>query len=465
MKIKRTAAAIAIICGMAFASASFSTACAAAPFFGNGAENGSMPSLAPMVKSVLPSVVNIQVKGKKKVEAPALQIPEEFRFMFPGLDVGPRKEQREFRALGSGVIINAKDGLVVTNFHVVDGADEIKIDTSDGRSFEAKKVGEDQHTDLALLKLKDFSNLTEIAIADSDALQVGDFAVAIGNPFGLGQTVTSGIISALGRSGLNIENIENFIQTDAAINSGNSGGALVNLNGELIGINTAILGPNGGNIGIGFAIPANMVKTVTDQLLKYGGVKRGMLGVTGTELNADLAQSFGYSQSTGAFVNEVMKGSAADKAGLKSGDIITSVDGKRISSFAQLRAAVATKRPGSSLEIGVFRSGKDLTLKVKLGDEKSIDEETTSADDASSLSPALAGASLANDNDGVKVTAVAPGSMAQRLGLKAGDVITGLNRSDIDDIGDLKKRLSKAKGKISALRITRGDSEIFITLR
>lgn len=465
MKFKRSAAALAVICGMALISTGFTSANAAAPFFGTDAQNAEVPSLAPMVKQVLPSVVNIQVKGKKKVETPALQIPDEFRFMFPGLDVGPRKQQREFKALGSGVIINAKEGLVVTNFHVVDGADEIKIETSDGRSFEAKKVGEDQHTDLALLKLKEFSNLSEIIIADSDSMQVGDFAVAIGNPFGLGQTVTSGIISALGRSGLNIENIENFIQTDAAINSGNSGGALVNLKGELIGINTAILGPNGGNIGIGFAIPSNMVKTVTDQILKYGGVKRGMLGITGTELNADLAQSFGYSQSSGAFVNEVMKGSAAAKAGIKSGDIITSVNGKRISSFAQLRAAVATNRPGSTIDLGVFRAGKDLTLQVKLGDEQSYDEESGSADDASSLSPALAGASLSNADDGVKVTNVEQGSMAQRLGLKTGDVITGLNRSDVDNIAELKKLLSKTKGRISALRIVRGDSEIFITLR
>ncbi len=462
MTFKRTAAAVAVICGLALISSP--SAYASAPFFGPSSADGSVPSLAPMVKQVLPSVVNIQVKGKKNVDVPALQIPEEFRFMFPGMDNQTRKQQREFKALGSGVIVNAKEGLVVTNFHVVDGADEIKIETSDGRSFSAKKVGEDQHTDLALLKLKDFSNLTEMSIADSDELQVGDFAVAIGNPFGLGQTVTSGIVSALGRSGLNIENIENFIQTDAAINSGNSGGALVNLKGELIGINTAILGPNGGNIGIGFAIPSNMVKTVTAQLLKYGSVKRGMLGVTGTELNADLAQSFGYSQSSGAFVNEVMKGSAADKAGLKSGDIITSVNGRKVSSFAQLRAAVATNRPGSTIDIGVFRDGKALSLKVKLGDESSFEAEGD-ADDAGSLSPALEGASLANSDDGVKIVNVQQGSMAQRLGLKNGDVITGLNRPDVGNIAELKSLLNKTNGRISALRVVRGNSEIFITLR
>ncbi len=464
MNFKRTAAAVAVICGLTMTSASLAPAFASAPFFGGESADGQIPSLAPMVKQVLPSVVNIQVKGKKSVDVPTLQIPDEFRFMFPGLDNQSRKQQREFKALGSGVIINAKEGLVVTNFHVVDGADEIKIDTSDGRTFEAKKLGEDKHTDLALLKLKDFSNLTEMAIADSDELQVGDFAIAIGNPFGLGQTVTSGIVSALGRSGLNIENIENFIQTDAAINSGNSGGALVNLRGELIGINTAILGPNGGNIGIGFAIPANMVKTVTDQIQKYGEVKRGMLGVTGSELNADLAQSFGYSQSSGAFVNEVMKGSAADKAGIKSGDIITTVNGKKVSSFAQLRAAVATNRPGSTIDVGVFRDGKELMLKVKLGDEQSFDNDDD-GDDGSALAPALEGATLSDADHGVKVDTVQRGSMAQRLGLRQGDVITGLNRSEVKNVAELKKMLNKAKGRISALRIVRGNSEIFITLR
>lgn len=424
--------------------------------------SGDTPSLAPMIKKVLPSVVNIAVKGKKTVSAPTLQIPDEFRFMFP--DLGQLKpREREFKALGSGVIINAKEGLVVTNFHVIDAAEEIKIATIDGREFNAQKVGADQHTDLALLKLEEFSNLSEIHISDSDNLQVGDFAIAIGNPFGLGQTVTSGIISALGRSGLNIENIENFIQTDAAINSGNSGGALINLKGELIGINTAILGPNGGSIGIGFAIPSNMVKTITEQILKFGGVKRGMLGITGTELNADLAQSFGYDQNSGAFVNEVGKHTAADKAGIKSGDIITSVNGKRIKSFAQLRAEIATKRPGSTVKLGIFRDGKELTLDVKLSENK---EYAVSSNETSEFSPALEGASLQNEeHGGVVVNDVERGSMAAKLGLKAGDIIVGVNRSKVNNLSDLKELLERARGKISALRINRGNSQLFITLR
>lgn len=432
---------------------------AALPLPTQFAQNGEMPSLAPMLKQVLPSVVNIQVKGKKTVNQ-GFQLPEEFLFMFPQAG---RQQEQEFRALGSGVIIDAEKGLVVTNYHVIDSADEIKISTSDGRQFDAEKVGADEHTDLALLKLKNFSNLTAINIANSDDLEVGDYAVAIGNPFGLGQTVTSGIVSALGRTGLNIENIENFIQTDAAINSGNSGGALINLKGELIGINTAILGPNGGNIGIGFAIPSNMVKTVTSQLLDFGEVKRGMLGVTGTELNADLAQSFGYSQNSGAFVNEVMKDSAAQKAGIKSGDIITSVNGKKIKSFAQLRALIATQRPGSELELGIFRDGKDITIKVKL-DSAALTK--VAADESTDLSPAFEGASFANaEQGGVKITDVTRNSTAQALGLKAGDIITAVNRSEVKNVEDLKKLMKEAKGKVSALRIRRGNSELYLTLR
>lgn len=416
------------------------------------------PSLAPMLKDVIPAVVNISVKGKKEVSSPMLNIPEEFRFMFPQLD---RPRQREFRALGSGVIVDAKDGYIVTNHHVIDGADEIRIALNDGREFDAKLIGSDPHTDLALLKLEDFRNITALTLADSDSLEVGDFAVAIGNPFGLGQTVTSGIVSALGRTGLNIENIENFIQTDAAINSGNSGGALVNLRGELIGINTAILGPNGGNIGIGFAIPSNMVKTVIHQLQEYGEVKRGQLGITGTELNADLAENFGYDHNSGAFVNEVIAGSAADKAGIKSGDIITSINGKQISSFGELRAKIATLGAGAKVRLGIFRDGEAMEVTVTLQDQ----QELTSSD-ATGLSEAFTGASLANsDSGGVEVTSVEPRSNAAAIGLREGDIITGVNRSTVRNLSDLRKLMRDAEGSVSALRIQRGDATVFITLR
>ncbi len=445
--------------GLALSLAVSSVANASAPILGSLEASGQLPSLAPMIKQVIPGVVNISVKGKKNVQT--FQLPEEFRFFFPGMDFG-QKQERQFQALGSGVIINAKKGYVVTNFHVIDDADEIKISTSDGREFEASLIGADEHTDLALLKLKNASDLTEIAMADSDSIEVGDFAVAIGNPYGLGQTVTSGIISALGRSGLNIENIENFIQTDAAINSGNSGGALLNLNGELIGINTAIMAPSGGNIGIGFAIPTNMVKNVVNQLLDYGEVKRGMLGVTGTELNADLAQNFGYNKHNGAFVNEVQPGSAADKAGIKSGDIITSINGKEVTSFGQLRAIIATQRAGSKIQIGLFRDGRNMLINVTL-DENAI----AAISNASELSKAFAGAQIANakDNQGVEITAVEKGSLAQRIGLKEGDIITAVNRTKVKNISELKKNLEESKGRINALRIQRGDTELYITIR
>lgn len=417
------------------------------------------PSLAPMLKHVIPAVVNISVKGTKQVNNNFLNIPEEFRFMFPQLNQG---RQRTFKALGSGVIIDAKKGYVITNDHVVDDADEIRIALSDGREYDAKRIGTDPHTDLALLQLQDFENLTELKMAQSSEMEVGDFVVAIGNPFGLGQTVTSGIISALGRTGLNIENIENFIQTDAAINSGNSGGALVNLKGELIGINTAILGPNGGNIGIGFAIPSDMVKTVVQQLVKYGEVRRGMLGVTGTELTPDLAKEFDYPYNSGAFVNEVIADGAAAKAGVKPGDIIAKVNGKTISSFGELRAIIATVGSGSDVKLTVFRDGKEIELTATLQEPEEI-----SANDASEILPIFEGATLANnDGGGVVITSVKSNSLAARYNLQEGDVIVGVNRNKVRNISDLKDKLGKIKNRTKALQIKRADgSTLFLTIR
>lgn len=415
------------------------------------------PSLAPMLKNVIPAVVNISVKGTKTV-GPAFDIPEEFRFMFPQLN---QRGQREFRALGSGVIIDAKKGYIVTNYHVVDDANQIRVALSDGREFEAKKIGADSHTDLALLQLKDFSDLTALPIANSNNIEVGDFVVAIGNPFGLGQTVTSGIVSALGRTGLNIENIENFIQTDAAINSGNSGGALVNLKGELVGINTAILGPNGGNIGIGFAIPADMVQTVVDQLKEYGEVRRGTLGVAGTELTADIARNFGYKENSGAFVNEVIQGGAAQKAGIKPGDIIIKIDDKKINSFGELRALIATKGSGKDVKVTVFRDGKEVDLVAKLQEPTEI-----SGNDAAQGTTFFNGTTLSNhDGGGVEITDVAPGSLASRYGIKKGDIITKVNRDPVNSISELKAQLAKTKGKSFALFIQRGDMYTYITIQ
>lgn len=457
--LKMSALAFAVAGATLFSSFALSSSAYAAdarPLIAAMSNEEGEPSLAPMLKNVIPAVVNISVKGTKEV-TPMFDIPEEFRFMFPQFN---QNRQREFRALGSGVIIDADKGYIVTNHHVVEDANEIRVALSNGREFDAKKIGSDPLTDLALLQLEDFDDLTAIQMSSGTDLQVGDFVVAIGNPFGLGQTVTSGIISALGRTGLNIENIENFIQTDAAINSGNSGGALVNLRGELIGINTAILGPNGGNIGIGFAIPVSMVKSVVSQLQEYGEVRRGTLGVTGTELTPDLAESFGYDGTSGAFVNEIMPDSAAEKAGIRPGDIIISINGKKIASFGELRATIATLGAGADVTLGIVREGKEISVDVTLQEP---DEITGS--DAGKLSEVFEGATLANhDGGGVEITSIEERSLAYRLGLRKGDVITSVNRDRINNITDFKDKLGKAKGRVKALRIERGNTTLYLTL-
>jgi serine protease DegQ len=419
----------------------------------------AVPSLAPIVKQVTPAVVSIMVSGKKVTHQ---QIPEQFRFFFGPDAPDDQVQEQPFQALGSGVIIDADKGYVITNFHVIDGADEIKVTLKDGRTLKAKKIGSDQQSDIALLQIP-AKNLNAIKLANSDDLQVGDFAIAIGNPFGLNQTVTSGIISALGRSGLNIENFENFIQTDAAINSGNSGGALVDMKGELIGINTAILGPNGGNIGIGFAIPSNMVRNLTEQILKYGEVRRGVLGIMGGELNSDLAKAFGYDSQDGAFVNQVQPHSAAAEAGIKAGDIIVKMDGRSIRSFGELRANVATMGAGKTIKLGIFRDGKEQTVSVTL---RQADLTETKAD---VLHPALQGATLSNTESGVspagvQITKLEKNSAAVRLGLKEGDIIVGINRSRISNLKELREAM-KNKSDVLALNIIRGDASLYLVIQ
>ena len=289
------------------------------------------------------------------------------------------------------------------------------------------------------------------------------FRLLIGNPFGLGQTVTSGIVSALGRSGLNIENFENFIQTDAAINSGNSGGALVNLNGELIGINTAILGPNGGNIGIGFAIPSNMMKNLTEQILEFGEVKRGMLGVQGGEVTSELAEALGYESSKGAFISQVVPDSAADQAGLKAGDIIVSINGKNISTFGELRAKIATLGAGKEVTLGIVRDGKTRNFDVVLG------EASEGKTKAANLHEGLSGAELTNttENDpvqGVKVTKVEKGSPAEAYQLQADDIIVGINKVRVHNLAELRALMEKKPG-ILAINIQRGNRSIYLVVR
>ncbi|MFP9229107.1 serine endoprotease DegQ [Pectobacterium cacticida] len=419
-----------------------------------------MPSLAPMLEKVLPAVVSVHVEG---TQVQRQRVPEEFKFFFGPNFPTDRQSARPFEGLGSGVIIDAAKGYVLTNNHVINNADKIRVQLNDGREYEAKLIGRDEQTDIALLQLNGAKNLVAVKIADSDQLRVGDFAVAVGNPFGLGQTATSGIISALGRSGLNLEGLENFIQTDASINRGNSGGALVNLNGELIGINTAILAPGGGNIGIGFAIPSNMAQNLAQQLVEFGEVKRGLLGIRGSEMTSEMAKAFKVDAQRGAFVSEVIPKSAAAKAGIKAGDVLTTLDGKPISSFAELRAKIGTTAPGKTVKIGLLRDGKSMEVSVVL------DNSASAATSAETLSPLLQGASLSNGqlkdgSKGVKIDSVGKDTPAAQIGLQKDDVIIGVNRERVENISQLRKLL-ESKPTIMALNIVRGEGTIYLLLR
>ncbi|MCA1766754.1 MAG: DegQ family serine endoprotease [Idiomarina sp.] len=436
-----------------FSFTPIASAQAGIPFFSNDDEQ---PTLAPMLEEVTPAVVNISVKGKREVRQ---RLPDALRFFFgPN---APREQVREhpFQGLGSGVIIDAKSGYVVTNNHVVDDATEILVTLKDGREFDAKVIGTDKRSDVALLKIENGKNLTAIQLGNSFELRVGDFVVAIGNPFGLGQTVTSGIVSALGRGGLGIEELENFIQTDAAINSGNSGGALVTLDGKLIGINTAILGPNGGNIGIGFAIPSDMMNNLVQQLIEFGEVRRGVLGVRGNDLTHDVAQALNIPVNRGAFVSQVVPGSSASEAGLESGDVIISVDKQTIRSFSELGAMVGSIGSGKSIELGIIRDGDELSVDVTLGAQ---DTAVTAA----TIHPALEGATLVatEAGDGIEVTELEERSPAARIGLEKNDIIQGVNRVKVNNVAELRAAIEDKTGVI-ALNIKRGDSSLFIVLR
>ena len=320
-----------------------------------------MPTLAPMIKRVSPAVVNIATRGTIRERSPRNPLLEDplFRRFFDIPNMGPR--ERQFQSAGSGVIFDAKNGYIVTNAHVVDNATEITVTLQDGRDLTATVVGSDVPSDVAVLKVPPES-LIQVALGDSTRLEVGDFVVAIGNPFGLQHTVTSGIVSGLGRSGINPDGYEDFIQTDASINPGNSGGALVNLRGELVGINSAILSRSGGNIGIGFAIPVNMARSIMDQLLKYGSVKRGLLGVNIYSLTPDMAKSLNIANTQGVLVSQVTEGSAAANAGIKPGDVITSINGQNIKSNSELRNAIGLSRVGDKLDVALIRDRKPMHL-------------------------------------------------------------------------------------------------------
>ncbi|NEX18263.1 MAG: serine endoprotease DegQ [Halochromatium sp.] len=407
-----------------------------------------LPSLAPMLAETVPGVVNVStITEIAATEHPLLRDPFFRRFF----DIPGHQRNRESQSLGSGVVIDAKRGIILTNHHVVRAADAIRVTFDDGRRLEAELVGSDPETDIAVLRVES-DDLTAVPLADSDALQVGDFVVAIGSPFGLAHTVTSGIVSALGRTGLGIEGYESFIQTDASINPGNSGGPLVNLRGELVGINTAILAPGGGNVGIGFAIPTNMVSIVLEQILEHGSVRRGLFGAGVQDLTPEIASALDLDLFRGAVVASLEPDSPALRAGLRPGDVITAVDGRAINSANDLRSRVGLLPPGTRIELELLRDGKTRRLKAKIDDPYAdfIHGETLS----SALEGALIGEAVRRTNRTktrvVVVGPLRPGSPAWQNGLREGDLIVQANRRAIAQLDDLAAALKSAGGLYSA---------------
>ncbi len=426
---------------------------------------GGVPSLAPMLKGVMPAVVNIAVTSKQEIRNPLMDDPFFRRFF--GAPEQQQPQQQESQAIGSGVIVDADKGYVVTNNHVVDQADSIKVRLSDNREFVAKLIGKDPETDVAILQIK-ADNLKALPMADSDKLEVGDFVVAIGSPFGLRQTVTSGIVSGLDRqTGISEGGYENFIQTDASINPGNSGGALVNLRGELVGIPSNILSRSGGNIGIGFAIPTNLAKSVMAQLIEHGSVERGRIGVNGQDLTPELAKAFGLSSTNGGIVTRVIPKSPAAKAGLKSEDIILAANGKELENFAQLRNIIGLLRVGDKVDLKILRGGKPQTITVTVGKDS---EQTTPGAD---LNPALAGATFApidesaqqgDDTRGIVIKTLDPRGAAARAGLQQGDIIIAVNRKPVETMDEFRK-LAGAKSGELLLQVRRGNGAFFLLLK
>jgi Do/DeqQ family serine protease len=421
-----------------------------------------VPSLAPMLERATGAVVNISARSTVRTQQSPLLSDPFFRRFF---DLPERPQERRSQSLGSGVVVDAQRGYVLTNHHVVENAQEITVTLQDGRRLEAILVGGDPETDIAVVKVPP-ENLTALPIADSGRLRVGDFVVAIGNPFGLGQTVTSGIVSALGRRGLGIEGYEDFIQTDASINPGNSGGPLVNLRGELVGINTAILAPSGGNVGIGFAIPSNMARDVMAQLVSYGSVRRGEAGVAVQDLTPALAAAFDLpGQHGGAVVVSVAAGSPAGRAGLRPGDVLVSINGKEVRSAGDVRNAIGLLRVGQEAKLEIARSGTPRTVTIRIA------EAASDALAGEGLHPNLAGATFGETEKsakarvkGVAVTRVEAQSPASDLGLREGDVITSVNRSRVEGLEDFT-RLVRQSGSSLLLGMRRGASSVYVLVR
>ncbi len=424
-------------------------------------DGDKLPSLAPMLERTTPAVVNISTRGVVKTRRSPLLSDPFFRHFF---DIPKQPRERKSHSLGSGVVVDDRLGYVITNHHVIEHAQEIIVTLRDGRRLDAIMVGADPETDVAVIKIPP-EDLTALKFADSDTHRVGDFAVAIGNPFGLGQTVTSGIISAVGRTGLGIEGYEDFIQTDASINPGNSGGALVNLRGELIGINTAILAPSGGNVGIGFAIPSNMVRQVMDHIVKYGEVRRGQLGVSVQDLTPALAAAFDIPARQGAVVVEVERDSPAGKVGLQPGDIVVAMNGRAVRSAADLRNSVGLLGIGQAVQMEILRAGRQRTLAAHIAEPS--DTLVAGARLHRRLDGAIFGLTpLSGNGQGkaVMVKELERGSIAWNTGLRRGDIITQVNRQKVGDMDDLV-RLVRGNRDDLTLHMRRGNSSVYILMR
>jgi Do/DeqQ family serine protease len=425
-----------------------------------------------MLAKVSPAVVNISVQGSVEVTENPLFTDPLFRkfFGFPDNltpDTAPRER---FQSVGSGVIYDARRGYVITNDHVVKHADKILVILKDRRQLEAKLVAADSQTDIAVLKVRP-DNLSVLPVGDSDKLSVGDYVVALGNPFGVGQTATFGIVSALGRNGLGIEGYEDFIQTDAAINPGNSGGALVDMSGHLIGISTAILSRSGGNVGIGFAIPIDLVRSVAEQLIAHGRVARGELGVAIQDLTPTLAQAMGIKSATGALVSQVRPGSAAANSGIKQGDVITAVNGQTVTDSAALRNEIGQKQPGTPVRLTLLRNGKEIAVTATLGALVArADATMPSLRSEAPLLGLTVGPIPASDPHygklkGAFVTAVDPESAASDAGIKAGDIIVSAGHVAIDRPNDLERILrERSKDRPLLLQVQRGELALFVAI-
>ena len=422
-----------------------------------------LPSLAPIIEEVAPAVVNISVSGSVVTTNPLSRDPFFGQFL-------PPPGRRQVQSAGSGVIVDAENGYILTNFHVIENAEEIDVALEDDRVLEATVVGSDADSDVAVLQVEP-DGLAEMPLGDSEALRVGDFVLAIGNPFRLQHTVTSGIVSGLGRTGINRsqEAYEDFIQTDASINPGNSGGALINLRGELIGINTAIFSGSGGNIGIGFAIPVNMARSVMNQIINFGSVRRGLLGVSISDITPEIAEAYGLDNTSGAFVTEVTSGSAAEAAGLQIGDVIVSIDGDSMDGSGALRNAIGLLSPGDTVTVGYLREGSVLTASATLGERPSSGQ----AQALPEIAPEFEGVELVTNNEartdfngteGVLAVTVESGSAAYTNGLRTGDVITHINRQRVRTLMEAREIIAEARSSV-ILQVARGNRGVLILMR